>query len=400
MWGIVFLLIGILGFLIYWLGNRKLGRLLFVAYIARAAAALIHQYVFILPAGCCDAFRFEANAWQWSQYSGDVFLELFNPSSSYVISWLGALLYSVFGRDMLLLQMFNVFLGTITVYVVYKIADEFLEQRYAYIAAWLFALHPTVIEHSAVFLREVQVILFLSLGILYFVKWLKTNRSLFVVNSFLFTILSSFFHGGMVFGILVMAIVVGGVILSRYLRALETTRVKKGTFLTTAVVTVGIVVLSMQGLPELSTVGDLSRLLAAEQAADAAGTAVENRAHGGAAYLTGMAPGNPLDIIWQAPIRVVYFLFSPFPWDISSITHLKGFIDSGFLIYISYIMWKYRRELWANDIFRYLFYILLLYVFVFSYGTSNFGSAIRHKSKFMPIIVMFYGLKQYHWRKE
>lgn len=377
------------------MGNKRIGKVLFVAFLLRAAAALIHKYLFILPAGCCDARKFEQVAWEWSQYSWDNFYLLFNPQQSYIISWFGGSIYSVFGRDPFMLQMVNVFIGVITVYVVYKIALLLMEEEYAYVVVWMYALHPTVIENSAVFLREVQVILGLSLSIYFFIKWYQKGNTPYLIYSFLFISVSAIFHGGMAVGLVIMIFVVFAIVSKRVWGLKESLEFKRGTFLTFTVLLFGIIYLFVTGLPQLSSIGDYERFLAAAEAAEAASTAASNRAEGGAAYLTGLTASNPVDLLWQAPIRALYFLFSPFPWNISSIFHLKGFIDSGFLIYIFYIMWKYRKELWVNDIYRYLLYILLIYVFVFSFGSSNFGSAIRHKAKFLPIIIMFYGLKQF-----
>ncbi len=394
MWGWILLLFGTLFFLFHWIGNRRVGFLLLAAFLVRVAAAVVHHYFITLPAGCCDAVTFETVAWEWSQISGTSLVPFFEPTQSFVISSLGATVYSVFGRDPFLLQIINVIFGTLTVYIVYIIAKEIMEPRTALVTGWLIALHPTLIETSAVFLREVQVVLFLALSILYFIKWFKIHRYYYLILSVAAIILSAIFHGAMIVGLPVMAFAIAAVLIRRWLQLTYNPLLKKGTLATLYLFLAGLTLLVTMELPKLSSIGDLGELMDTDRAAVKAGYAAEVRATGDAAYLTNLKAGSPLDIIWQTPVRSVYFLYSPFPWDIRSLSHLKGFIDSGFLLYFTYLIWRYRQELWANEIFRYLLLILLLYIVVFSFGTSNFGTAIRHKAKFLPIIVLFYGLKK------
>ncbi|MEX0780242.1 MAG: hypothetical protein WD491_12070 [Balneolales bacterium] len=392
MWGLSFVFLGLLFFILFREGNKRIGGLLLTAFLARTCAALIHSYVFVLPSGCCDAKKFERVAWEWAQID---LMSNFDPTSSYLISWLGAILYSIFDRDMLLLQMFNVSLGTLTVYIVYYTASHITEEKYAFTIGWFFALHPTIIENSAVFLREVQIIFFLSLSILFLIKWFIYGRLYQMVTAIICIILSALFHGAMIAGLLVMMLVIGLVLLRRLISLINSPWLKKGTIGTVFIFVIGIGLVAAMGLPSLSSIGNLERLTDADEVASSAGVEVENRTTGNAVYLAGMTTSNPVDMLWQAPIRSIYFLFSPFPWDIRAFPHLKGFIDSGFLFYISFLMWSYRKELWENDVFRYLFYILVIFILVFSFGASNFGTAIRHKSKFLPIFMLFYGLKSF-----
>ncbi|MEX1211400.1 MAG: glycosyltransferase family 39 protein [Balneolaceae bacterium] len=391
MWGWFFLFAGAVFFLLYWSGTRKIGRLLFIAYLVRIVAAITHKYIFILPAGCCDAVKFEEVAWEWS--AAGLSTLYFDPSSSYVISWIGSMLYGIFGRDPLLLQMVNVFIGTMTVLIVYKTARLLCKEKTSLIIAWLFALHPTVIEHSVVFLREAPVVLGLALSIYFFTKWFLFYRPIYIILCLASIIFSSLFHGAMILSLLVILFAVAAIAYKSLLKLVFKPYLKKGIFSIVIMLFVGTSIVASMGLPTLSTVGNLEILLDAYQAAESAGSAAEARSEGGAVYLQNLTASNPVDILWQAPIRSLYFVYAPFPWNIRSITHLKGFIDSGFLIYFTFLMWTYRRELWANKIYRYLLLILLLYIAAFSFGTANFGSAIRHKAKFLPIIVLFYGLK-------
>lgn len=44
-----------------------------------------------------------------------------------------------------------------------------------------------------------------------------------------------------------------------------------------------------------------------------------NTATGGSAYLPELYPATPYDLLWYLPVQGFYFLFSPMPWDVTSI---------------------------------------------------------------------------------
>lgn len=394
MWGWIFVIAGFLFFFVYRLTNRQIGLIVLAAFILRAVAAVLHQYLFTLPAGCCDAVVFEKLAWSWSMAGEATYYSLFNPSQTYVLSWLGASVYSVFGRDPFLLQMLNVFLGTVSVIVVYKTAKELMPEKFALIPAWLFALHPTLIEQSAVFLREAVIVLFFALSIYYFVRWVKTLSPVHVLLSVLFMVVCSVFHGGMVFGLFALSLAVFLIIFRNSFITLQSRKVKRGFLPTLLIVIAGVfIVFTFIEIPRIAYIGDLQNLFTLSELTERTSYALEVRQMGTAVYLEWLTVSSPLDLVWQTPIRLAYFLYSPFPWDITEIRHIKGFIDSGFMLYITYLVVKFRKELWGNPIYRYLFILLIICTVVYSFGTTNFGTAIRHKAKFLPLIVLFYGLK-------
>ena len=60
---------------------------------------------------------------------------------------------------------------------------------------------------------------------------------------------------------------------------------------------------------------------------------ISNRNINNAAYPEWTIPKTPLEFAYKAPIRIFYFLFSPFPWDLTKITHLIGLLDGTFFVY-------------------------------------------------------------------
>lgn len=123
-------------------------------------------------------------------------------------------------------------------------------------------------------------------------------------------------------------------------------------------------------------------LLEAKRAAEAA------RPH---AYLTGMEYSSWFDVITAIPIRVVYLLFSPFPWQLHSYELFIVTVDAFYVLGICLIsspslLWGVidRR---ADRLFLIGFAMLL--VVGYSLVISTEGVASRRRLYAMPILFLF-----------
>ena len=65
---------------------------------------------------------------------------------------------------------------------------------------------------------------------------------------------------------------------------------------------------------------------------------------GTAAYPEWLIPRSTIELFYKVPLRGVYFLFSPFPWDVKELKHLIGLFDAFLFIYlISLIIKNLKR---------------------------------------------------------
>ena len=85
---------------------------------------------------------------------------------------------------------------------------------------------------------------------------------------------------------------------------------------------------------------------------------------------------------------MAYFLYSPFPWDLKRLPHLIGFFDALAYMYLSICVWRNRYSIWKDPVSRILLYIFILYIFVHGWGVGNFGTGIRHRTKFVVILIV------------
>ena len=97
---------------------------------------------------------------------------------------------------------------------------------------------------------------------------------------------------------------------------------------------------------------------------------------------------SPIEMVYKAPIRSIYLVFAPFPWDVNRLRHLIGMFDAILYMYLSYLILTNIRSIWNDPVLRIFLLILLSYIFVFGIGVGNFGTGIRHRSKFVVIFIL------------
>ena len=97
------------------------------------------------------------------------------------------------------------------------------------------------------------------------------------------------------------------------------------------------------------------------------------------------------ELIYKVPIRVLYFLFSPFPWHVTKPAHIIGMIDGLLYLMIFYLIFRNLKIIWKDSFLRITLMILIMYLILFGLGVGNFGSGLRHRSKFVIEMILLIG---------
>jgi len=97
---------------------------------------------------------------------------------------------------------------------------------------------------------------------------------------------------------------------------------------------------------------------------------------------------SPIEILYKSPIRSLYFVFAPFPWDVKKVKHLIGLFDALIYLYLSILILTNIKNILKDPILRIILLILLTYLFVFGIGVGNFGTGIRHRSKLVFLFIL------------
>ena len=176
----------------------NISKIIFTALIIRILVILIGHYLVYLPDTKADALGYEWGAWIISQDGFINVLKNFTGPSSIFYSWIMAIPYSLFGRNVLILQSIGLFFGVGSVFVGWLLAKKIWDDRIANKVGWVASLFPTLVLFSVIVLREVYVCFFLLVALHGVVGWVKTDKLNFLILASVGFLGATFFHGGMI----------------------------------------------------------------------------------------------------------------------------------------------------------------------------------------------------------
>ena len=381
--GITFILL--VALLTYFVSLRfpAISKFLLVALVIRVSLILIGHYLYPLPDSTADAETFEGEAWHFGK---DGFFNLFGkftgPSPSF-ISWLIGIPYSLFGRSILMAQSVSLIFGLGSIVLGWLLAKEIWDKNIADKVGWTIALFPSLTLYSVLFLREVYIVFFILLALYGVATWIKTNSYQSIILSMTGFIGSIFFHGGLIVGALVFLFIVGLTNLTRFFKSL-----KKNKFnFKSLIISFFFILIIHSYLTNKFSVPYLGTFQSSTNVEN-----IQNRAsiatRGTASWPEWTTINKPIEIIYKGPLRSIYLVFAPFPWDISRLRHLVGMFDALLYMYLSYLVFRNIKVILKDPVLRIFLLILLSYIFVFGIGVGNFGTGIRHRSKFVVIFIL------------
>ena len=110
---------------------------------------------------------------------------------------------------------------------------------------------------------------------------------------------------------------------------------------------------------------------------------------GGSSYLTALEINNPMQFIMFAPIKGFYLLYSPMPWLIRGGLDIPTFLfDTCLWGYATYNILKNFRKI--DTKYKMLFLAIFVAGMIYGMGTHNTGTAMRHRNKFMSLMLISY----------
>lgn len=361
------------------------------AYLIRSFLFLMdYLYIFRPPGADTDASRFTRVALEWTQLSWPNLLSLDVLFNSLFYSWLGAILMKLVGFSEHILPAMNFLFGHVVVATTGLIAYQLWGKRTAIIVALIMSLYPFAAFNSITAMREEVAIMFFVLGLYFFLSWVGGKSILGLLWGSAFFGCAVLFHPGWIGSFIGVAVYL---IFFLY-RSLFKSDTTKFSFHDTVKVLLSsamlIISLGMIGLGGGVYLGKGIEVGGDEDSG--IGSAVESRfqrpATGGSAYPAFIAQGNPYTQPWLIPGRIIYFHFSPFPWDISSVRHLLGAVSSVLYMFLAWRVYKGWGTLKNREECLAMLFIFGALTFIFAIGVTNVGTATRHKTKLLSIFVI------------
>lgn len=363
---------------------KSLATILYVALYVRLITIFLGNYLFILPESTGDAILFEQNAWLLAQdgFFG-VFAKFPYHESSYYISWILAFIYSLTGKSTIIGQSLSLFFGMGSVLLGMLISNKIWSKKISIRVGWIIALYPTLILYSSLILREAYIWFFLLVAIYGIICWSKDRT----IKSIIITLIgfggATFYHGGMIIGGLVFLGILLFTILIETIQRLGYLKIPIRSIIA-LILTLFVINFTISNNNSIPKIGKLKKLFDPELAINE----MSRRNIRNAAFPEWTVPKTTTELIYKAPIRLIYFMFSPFIWDIKKPSHLIGYFDG--LIYLIFfiLFFKNFKSIWGNQNLRAIIIILLVYFVLFGLSTGNFGTGIRHRTKFLIATIL------------
>ena len=375
-------------FITYFIALRwpDISKIIFTALIVRVLLILIGYYFFNLPDTKADAIGYEVEAWNMAKGGFFNVFENYTGPSSKFYSWVMAFPYSLFGRSILIIQSIGLLFGVGSVFLGCLLAKKIWDEHTAIKVGWVLALFPSLVLYSVIPLKEVYCSFFLLVATINIVNWVDTKNLNFAILSIGGFVVAGFFHGPLFLGGIMFAFIVLISILKGSIKSLSILQIKLKSL-------IAIILIILFFLAYISNEIYLPYLGRFESSIDLSYWIqnISNRMTGEASYPGWLNVEKTTELFYKSFFRLLYFLFSPFPWDIKGLGHLIGMFDGFLYLILSYFIFRNRKSIWENPALRIILLIFTAYLFVYGIGVSNFGAGIRHRSKFVIEIILLAG---------
>jgi hypothetical protein len=361
-----------------------------IAYIVRIALLFASYYqLFPIIHDGADTETFNAIA---TINARKGYIEYSLTNYSVLLSFL----YMIIGPQRLFAQYINLLLGMSAIYYVYQTFT--LIKIYDETKKWFLTIvcfTPELIILSGILLRESLIIFSVSISVYLFVKWLFEKNVYCFIFSSGFILLAAWMHSGMI-----------GMLLG-YMMAFTLYKHETGKIVFSFRSSIAIC-LCIAFLMFLISIGVFTeyfdRLLESEDATAEFISQVNSETEGDSKYLTWINADSPTQAIVFSPLKMFYFLFSPIPFDWRGLRDLIAFcLDSSIIIYLFFTIFKglkWIRQKKDKAIVKFLLTAILITAFIYGYGVFTAGTAMRHRTKIIPALIVMAAISYNHKHRD
>lgn len=307
-----------------------------------------------------------------------------------------ACIYYLFGTVMEIPVFLNIMISLFADIIFYKILrNSNLSQKYTKFFLLVFMLLPWRNLQSLYMLREAIPTFLVVVVLFYLQKFLTYKKNRYIVQAMMFSLTAMLFHSG-----LVALVVITLLMVIFYDAEKDSFQCKKDNIYKAVFVIVFLgVVIGIAG----NSLFYKFVLIFGKGETEMAAWAVAVADNAGSVYLQGLQYTSFVDIVWQAPIRMIYFLFSPMPWDCRNLKDVAAFSFDA-MVHIVGVFYVLRNRFALYGTSKTLVkIILLMYIFasvILGAGTFDTGTAMRHRAKITSMIIIcmaiVYDCKQKH----
>ena len=293
--------------------------------------------------------------------------------------------YSITESSRLIAQYINVLFGLGTIVFVERLLSLlYIDKKIKKIAVLFVVLLPNLIIFSGILLREAWITFFISASLFYFIRWFINGSNSDIILSISMVLLATLMHSGVI-GILAGYCIAFLI----YNPTNQKVQFSMGSIISLLLLVGGIVIFL-----------NYSNLFTSKFASydidnpDAFVELTNRKSRGGSAYLSWINVDNMALSFLFAPLIMFYFLFSPLPTEWRGFADILGFcIDGAAYLWLCVAIFRSKRlPVTGESLRKFLLISILFTVFIFAFGVRNAGTAMRHRAKFVPLIIVTYAV--------
>lgn len=293
-------------------------------------------------------------------------------------------LFQFFGLNRVVAQYANTIVWAMGVFLLIRMCDRFaLSDRAKTLVLFLIALWPNYILATMQLQRESLIAFFNMLAFYYLIEWLESRKNGWLIISFLAAIPAAMLHSAS------MAIWgANAVVIAIWNQKKQKAAISIKTVVIIAVALVGIILLFYSPLNALlfsyMRIDEISWKSIYEFYTWAF-------VEGGSDYLRNMQVNNVWQFVGATIIRMLYFMIAPVPWEWTRVQDVVAFFMDGAIHVALFVLlvrcWIKTRNHKKRAYMLFGFLYVLAFAGIFCWGTSNAGTAMRHRSILTGFIV-------------
>lgn len=279
----------------------------------------------------------------------------------------------------ILMRLMSFLVGIFNIYLTYSLASWLCGNRLAKYAALLVAIHPTQMLYSMIPLREVYLTTLMLIGAIFLVKWTGQKQLRWIAPTIIAVIIGGAFHTGF---ILVWIPVLSTAIAFELIRKKTYTEWLRATM----IVFLGMVAFLSFDFKKLDVtlpyIGQVSEIVNRQYISERLALAPVGN--------TNYIEPSEYDSDFQ-PLAIKKLLYyqglhiKDNDWPITTVyLTIDGWVQTFLILAMVTIIIVGYTPIEA----RFLYLIVVSSIIIFATGTSNSGTAARHKSKAFPILVV------------
>lgn len=349
--------------------NVKLIGVYIFLILMREVVATINAYFFRLPGSKGDAVKFHEAA-EIIASTGEYSFVLGHTAYADFLGFI----YRVSEVSFMLGHQLSILAFSLSCVVLLKIVSVLDFERYKVQTLLVYGSLPSIVLNGTFVLRESYEVLFMMMAIYLGIKLIKNNRNILFNFSFLISLI--------LMGLLHRALIAYAFFLLFIFIWWQTNL--PGTIKTSKkrMIAAFYIILILVLIPFLGAAfADVMVVFYSFSIFDSIVYHREAATVSNASYVASLELSNSISIVTSFLKIYTYYLFAPFLWNISNFNDVYAVFESIVRMILIYYSIKIWRESYGENR-SYLLLMLLIFVgisFLWSVGTVNFGTAIRHR---------------------